>query len=177
MPGTVMSVITTQRLSLHPLTADQLRLCLTDQDQLALELELHPSVLTTGQLLRRAIGLKVTAMAQVQEGLWPWHTYWLIVDRAKQVGAGLVGFKGVPDDAGQVEIGYGIEPAHRRQGFATEAVCGAVAWAFDSPRCRTITARTQVTNEASAAVLRKAGFKPFGSEGKQVLWRLRKTAC
>jgi RimJ/RimL family protein N-acetyltransferase len=127
-------------------------------------------------MLRRAIGLKLEAMAQAEDDSLPWHTYWLIVDIARQVGVGLVGFKGVPDDTGQAEIGYGIEPAHRRQGYATEAVRALVAWAFSSPHCRAVTARTQITNEASAAVLRKAGFQPYSSEGGQVLWRLEKTA-
>jgi RimJ/RimL family protein N-acetyltransferase len=175
MPGIVMLVISTHRLRLLALTAAQLRLFLADQEQLATELDLKPFMLTTGQLLQRAIGLKLTAMAQVEDGLWPWHTYWLIVDRAKDKSAGLIGFKGGPDDAGQVEIGYGIEEVQRGQGFATEAVRGLVAWAFGWPRCQSVTARTQVTNEASAAVLRKAGFKPYGAEDEQVLWRLTKT--
>jgi len=35
---------------------------------------------------------------------------------------GSVGFHGPPNEAGQVEIGYHVEPGFRRRGFATEAV-------------------------------------------------------
>jgi ribosomal-protein-alanine N-acetyltransferase len=42
---------------------------------------------------------------------------------------GRLGFKGKPEH-GAVEIGYGIVPAHRQQGYATEAGQVLIARAF-----------------------------------------------
>ena len=46
----------------------------------------------------------------------PWLTFWLIVINDQRVGAGMVGFKGAPNAAGESEIGYGIDPVYRGQG-------------------------------------------------------------
>jgi RimJ/RimL family protein N-acetyltransferase len=169
-----MLTVRTKRLRLLALTAGHLRLYLADPRQLEEELDLQPSLSPARQALRRAIGLKLTAMDQVDERWLPWHAYWLAVIETVQIGAGLAGFKGPPNDAGLVEIGYGIEAAQRRQGYAVETVGGLIEWAFATHECRAVTARTQATNEASAAVLRKAGFHAFGSDGEQMLWRIVK---
>ncbi len=58
-----------------------------------------------------------------------WGFYYVV----RRVGPGVTplligtgGFKGAPDSAGAVEVGYGILPEHQRQGYATEAVGGWV---------------------------------------------------
>jgi len=43
---------------------------------------------------------------------------------------GICGFKGKPDRAGSVEIGYSVLRQYRIQGYATEAVARLVQWAF-----------------------------------------------
>ena len=171
---TTMPVVTTERLRLLALTGDQLRLYLVDPRQLEEALGLRPGLAPAEPALRRAIGLKLSAMGATQERLWPWFTYWLVVIAAEQTGAGLAGFKGQADDAGQVEIGYGIEQAYRRRGYATEAVGALVGWAFAAPACLAVTARTLVASEASAAVLRYVGFRLYGSEEDELLWRIDK---
>ena len=169
-----MPVISTKRLQLLALTAGQLRLYLVDPGRLEEALNLQPGLAPAGQALRRAIGLKLQDMAGLDERLLAWHTYWLVIVSERQTGAGLVGFKGSPDENGQVELGYGIEPSDRSRGYATEAVGALVEWAYASPECLAVTARTQATNEVSMAVLRKVGFQPNGSENGQLLWRLKK---
>src|SRR5256885_16644255 len=52
---------------------------------------------------------------------------------------GVAGYKGGPDAAGVVELGYGIVPERRRRGFAGEAVRGLVSPALaDPPRATLI---------------------------------------
>ena len=71
----------------------------------------------------------------------------------------MVGFKGVPDSNGEVEIGYGIDPQFQRQGYMTEAVKAMIQWAFSEPACRVITAILSAPdNIASHRVLEKSGF-------------------
>ncbi len=63
----------------------------------------------------------------------PWITYWLIRVPPEGFGAGLIGFKGLPDQNGVVEVGYGIDPEFRNFGYTTEALGGLIQWAFDDP--------------------------------------------
>jgi len=60
-----------------------------------------------------------------------WWMY-LFVHAKEKMLIGLGGFKGKADEAGMVEIGYGIAPAYRHRGLATEAapLPGLDAWPF-----------------------------------------------
>ena len=75
-------------------------------------------------------------------------------------------FKGLPEN-GQPEIGYGISPEFQGQGYATEAVRAACRWALAQPGVAAVEAETEPANAASQAVLRKVGFVPTGTVGKE----------
>ncbi len=75
---------------------------------------------------------------------------------------GVCGFRGAPDAEGGVELGYGVLGEHRRQGYATEAVQGLVAWAFEDPRVRVVTAQTLQSLAPSIGVLVGNGFAYMG---------------
>lgn len=95
---------------------------------------------------------------------------WLV--RLKETGelVGDAGFKGNPDFAGAVDIGYGFLPEHRGRGYATEATAALVAWAFEHGAGR-VTAETLRDNAASIRVLRKNGFRLY-REDEHYHWRL-----
>jgi [ribosomal protein S5]-alanine N-acetyltransferase len=90
---------------------------------------------------------------------------WLVVDRETATVIGDVGFMGPPGSDGDVEIGYSVSAAHRRQGVAGEAVGGLVEWAFEQPDVMLIRARCEPDNAASIRVLEANGFAPDGQEG------------
>jgi RimJ/RimL family protein N-acetyltransferase len=94
-------------------------------------------------------------------GSGPWGLYYLI-RRAQGNGGetvvGVAGFKGPPDAAGIVELGYGVVEEHQRQGYATEAVQGLVRFAFASSNVATVVAQTLPHLAPSIGVLLKAGF-------------------
>jgi RimJ/RimL family protein N-acetyltransferase len=75
---------------------------------------------------------------------------------------GSVGFKGPPDEAGMVEIAYGIVPVFQGRGYATEAAEACVAFAFGDDRVRLVRAHTLPTFNASTRVLAKCGFAYIG---------------
>lgn len=75
---------------------------------------------------------------------------------------GICGFRGAPDADGIVELGYGVLGEHQRQGYASEAVEGLVAWAFTDPRVHAVTAQTLESLAASLGVLRRCGFAYAG---------------
>lgn len=75
---------------------------------------------------------------------------------------GVGGFKGAPDEAESIEVGYAVVPEHQRRGYATEAVRGWVALAFASPSVQTIVGHTLPHLTASIRVLEQAGFRHAG---------------
>ncbi|MBK9210910.1 MAG: GNAT family N-acetyltransferase [Anaerolineales bacterium] len=111
---------------------------------------------------QRAIRKKLSKMTHADQAQLAWYTYWLLVIRTVPFGAGLVGFKGFPDQNGEAEIGYGIDQSYQRQGYTTEAVKAMIAWAFEEISCRAVVARnTKKSNLASQRVFLKAGMKVY----------------
>ena len=90
----------------------------------------------------------------------PIFTMYLIRDADGSAVGGL-GFFGPPDSDGRVEFGYGLVPAARGVGLATEAVVGALSCAAAHGAERAA-AETDVTNVASQRVLLKAGLAETG---------------
>ena len=165
----------TERLMLVPLSEGQLRLYLEHPEQLEAELHLRLSRDVLTERVERAIRMKLAKMAAVDEALHPWYTYWLLIIPALGFGAGLAGFKGVPDDHGEAEIGYGIDPAVQGQGYMTEAARALIAWAFQNPECRAVVAiDTKKTNIASQRVLAKAGMTVYEESDDAQCWRIDK---
>lgn len=166
--------ITTARLELIPLTANQLKMYL-EQDP---EFPIQVGPVSPGPLsdpVKRAIGMKLEKMAASPAQDHPWYTYWLIKVLPQGFGAGLIGFKGVPDQNGAVEIGYGIDSSFQNQGFMTEAVRGMIRWAFQDPRCTRILAPdTLRSNLASNRVLEKVGMKVYQEKRDSLSWHLKK---
>ncbi|HEY2550182.1 MAG TPA: GNAT family protein [Streptosporangiaceae bacterium] len=69
---------------------------------------------------------------------------------------------GVPDDARQAEIGFTIAPRYQGNGYATEAVTLLLGYLFGERGKHRVTADCDVRNGASAAVLRRSGFRQEG---------------
>jgi len=148
--------IQTPRLLLIPLTFSQLQLCLTNLPALEAKLGLSISRDVLTKRVHRAIRMKLKKMAKTDETYHPWQTYWLIVVSEENFGAGLAGFKGVPNENDSTEIGYGIDPVYQNQGYMSEAVQALVEWALEKPTCSRVTA-TEVENPASHRLLEKLG--------------------
>jgi RimJ/RimL family protein N-acetyltransferase len=168
-------VIETVRLRLAPLTIAQLRLLLEDPEHLEQEIGFAVSRDVVTHRVQRAIRLKLARMADIGEAHIAWYTYWLLVVTEPPFGAGLAGFKGFPDQHGEAEIGYGIDPRYQRQAYMTEAVRALLAWAFDEPACRAIVARdTKKWNIASQRVLAKVGMTVYDESEDAVYMRVKR---
>jgi RimJ/RimL family protein N-acetyltransferase len=76
---------------------------------------------------------------------------------------GICGFKGRPNAAGSVEIGYSVLSQFRNQGFATEAVERLVTWAFSHQSVVEVCAETLPHLQQSIRVMQKNGFVYTGS--------------
>jgi len=86
----------------------------------------------------------------------PWTHGFALVHAADRIVIGMCGFKGPPDGDDMVEIAYGIVPAYRNRGLATEAARALVRYAFASGRdVRVVRAHTLPQPSASTRVLTK----------------------
>jgi RimJ/RimL family protein N-acetyltransferase len=164
--------IRTGRLRLLALTLEQLCICLQAPERLGQELGFPISAGLVTEPVRRALGLKVDRMSQVALEEHPWHTYWLMVIAAEPTGVGLIGFKGEPDQQGEIEIGFGIVPTCRNRGYTTEATQALIAWAFQDPACQAVVADSAGDNLASSRVLTKVGMHIFRETEETLSWRI-----
>lgn len=162
-------MIETSRLTLLPLTLDQLRLHLADDQQLEKALGLkkgHRQVVEP--LLSVIVHFTVSRLRDpARDPLY--NTIWIAVDREKQQIVADAKFKGEPDETGTIEIGYGTYPAFQRQGYMTEMVVGMVGWASEQSGVFRVVADTSAENVASQKVLEKAGFRLF-DQIEDMLW-------
>lgn len=100
-----------------------------------------------------------------------WGSDWKIRLKAGATVGG-IGFKGLPDAEGIVEIGYGIDEAYRQQGYATEAVGGMVKWARKQSGVKYITAQTEPNNKISQKVLLANDFIRDGNGEEGPLFKI-----
>jgi RimJ/RimL family protein N-acetyltransferase len=82
---------------------------------------------------------------------------WLVVAGGAVVGD--CGWRGGPDPAGDVLIGYGLAVPSSGRGLGTEAVALLCAWAERQPGVRRIVAEVHADNAASRRLLRRLGFQ------------------
>lgn len=103
--------------------------------------------------------------AQVQAD--PLSAGWItgvIWDPHRQLAVGRAGYHGPPDTAGMVEIGYAVEPAHRRQGYARAALVELLQRAARERNVGTIRATVSPDNIASRRLILQYGFTEVGEQ-------------
>lgn len=111
--------------------------------------------------LKQAYTEMLNLMKQIV-GHEEWACDWTIKNKEGDSVIGGIGFKGMPDDNGIVEVGYGINESYRNQGYATEAVKVMLEWALQQAGVKRIQAQTEEHNEISKRVLLKNGFQHIG---------------
>jgi RimJ/RimL family protein N-acetyltransferase len=168
-----MDDIITQRLQLLPLDRNQLELLLQDTETFEKSLNVTMMRPFITERVRRALGMKIDKMQEADVSQHAWLTYWLIVIRDERVGAGLLGFKGFPDERGSTEIGYGIDPAYQGKGYMREALQALIDWAFTHSFCNVITA-TEVENPASRRLLERLGAQLVNTSDRSTSWEIRR---
>ncbi len=77
---------------------------------------------------------------------------------------------GPVDDAGRVEIGYGLAAPSRGQGYGSEVVAAITEWLLAQPEVRQVRACTLTGNMPSRRVLEKAGFSYTGTEDGEAVY-------
>lgn len=167
-----MFELNSDRVKLLALSAGQLQMLLNQPQALEQALGCVLAEQILDENARRAIEMKLKKMAQLKDNQTSsllWITYWLIIPDQEKIGVGLIGFKGAPDKAGYVEVGYGIAPQFRQRGLASSALSLLTDWAFSFPACLCITA-IEVTNLHSQHLLARAGYFELAEESDGRNW-------
>ena len=74
------------------------------------------------------------------------------------------GFHGPPNGDGMVEVGYGIDPAFRRRGYARAALLLMLERARAHPDVRTFRATVSPENTASLGLIAQLPFVEVGEQ-------------
>lgn len=166
-------MIETARLTLIPLTLEQLCLLITNNYQLEKTLGLlkgHRELVEP--VLSIITHFTIPRLQNPQ--LDPlYHTMWMAIDRQKKQFVAEAKFKGEPDETGTIEIGYGTYSVLHRQGYMTEMVGGLMNWAGQQPGVQRVVADTEAENVASQKVLSKNGFQLFDRIENMLWWECR----
>ena len=163
----------TERLELRPITLPIVEAVMRG-DRVAVEAiarAVVPAEWPGRALIERAFSASLEAI-RADPDTRLWGDRLMITREPEPRLVGSVVFHGKPDGEGICEIGYGVEEASQRRGFATEAVLAAVEWALGESGVRCVQATTLSWHRASVRVLEKAGLRPCGTREHEVLGEL-----
>jgi RimJ/RimL family protein N-acetyltransferase len=82
----------------------------------------------------------------------------IIFDEDRHLAAGRAGYHGPPDSEGLVEIGYAVDPALRRRGYARAALEALLRRAAQEPLVRTVRVSIRPDNLPSYGLAMQYGF-------------------
>jgi len=155
-------MIETAHLRLIPFAPDHLLALIESEERFEQSFGLAPAEGLRGFFVSDDVSPDWLAQLRASSSADPWVHGFAVAHEESQSVIGSVGFKGPPDEAGMVEIAYGIVPAFQGQGYATEAAASLVAFAFGDGRVRIIRAHTLPELNASTRVLEKLHFACLG---------------
>ncbi|MFI7539790.1 GNAT family N-acetyltransferase [Actinoplanes sp. NPDC049599] len=107
------------------------------------------------------------AMRRDQVARDPAEAGWVtgvIRDEQRQLTVGRAGFHARPGADGLVEIGYAVDPAYRRRGYARAAFEALLARAAADPLVRRVRVTISPDNKASYALVAQYGFTEVGEQ-------------
>jgi RimJ/RimL family protein N-acetyltransferase len=88
----------------------------------------------------------------------------IVWDERQSQAVGAAGFHGPPDSGGMVEIGYRIDPAHRRRGYARAALEALLARAAREPDVQRVRVSIRPDNLPSSDLALQYGFRHIGEQ-------------
>jgi ribosomal-protein-alanine N-acetyltransferase len=163
-------MIETSRLLIIPLNAEELGLYVISNEMLERKLQLTVSGRKVMPDIRKKVQEEILPKMKDAAGdAYLFFTFWVAVEKISRMIVAELGFKGVPDENAEIEIGYGTYPDQRGKGYMTEAVLGICKWIEGRPEVLGIIAETEESNKASIEVLQKNRFI-LSDKKNRVLW-------
>lgn len=162
-------ILKTERLEIVPLLPDQLRLWAENLTNLEKDLNcFYQATPVEGVFLEIVKGQSEKIQKNPHDFLW--HSFWFLIRKGDRVVVGSAVFKGPPNAAREVEIGYGLGENFERSGYMTEAVQAMCEWALEQEKVSHVLAETDMDGVASQRVLQRCGFVETRREDT-IWWR------
>ncbi|MFT9817024.1 GNAT family N-acetyltransferase [Lysinibacillus sp. NPDC056185] len=165
-----MIELSTKKLRLIPLNAKCLDLLINDEKSLKIELSVSSKEVYLDEELRQALKFRLSKVLDDEKNYF-WHTNWLIVSKETNSIVGGIMLKGLPNEQGDVVIGYYTFPLYQGKGYMTEAVRMMKDWLLRQSNVKYVIADTDKNNIASHKVLQKAGAILYLESKELYFWR------
>jgi len=162
--------VETNRLTLVPLTAHQLKLWVENIAALEKELACSYDAEPLTDVFLEIVKGQLT-ITENDELNYLFHGFWLIIRKEDRVVVGSADFKALPDANGEVEIGYGLGKKHEHHGYMTEAVQAMCNWAMSQQAITHVIAETENDNIPSQNILTRCGFTQY-KQADTLWWKL-----
>ena len=166
-------MVETERLVILPLNYEQLDLYLQANGRLEKLLHLKDNGRTIAPDVKQMVAaFTLPKIKKAGPDNYLFFTFWIVVEKQTRTIVAELGFKGEPNEKGEVEIGYGTMPAQRGKGFMTEAVGGMISWAQSTAGIKYILAETDEKNIPSIKIVQKNNFQYLRKKGKMIWWKI-----
>jgi [ribosomal protein S5]-alanine N-acetyltransferase len=165
-------MIETERLLIRPLNYQQLIKYIATDHTLESELGIDESNRIISPELKEALEETILPNVSDKGKNYLYSTLWTIISKKENKMVGDLCFGGEPNDAGEVEIGYGTYEEYRGMGYMTEAVAAMIQWAESQPEIRAIIASTDTSNTDSSNILKRNNFIDNGASDTRLHWKL-----
>lgn len=163
--------LNTERLRIVALTPEQVQLLIENLPKLEQELGImYRGEAIEGHLLE-AVKAQYSA-AVTDRNNYLWHTFWQFILKDENAIIGSCCFIGLPDENGDVEIGYGTNIKYRNKGYTTEAIDAMCKWGLKQKDVKRIIAGTEKDNIPSYKVLQNCGMKKYMETDECFWWSL-----
>jgi ribosomal-protein-alanine N-acetyltransferase len=101
---------------------------------------------------------------EIDPAVQPWLIRAMVLREPVRSVVGHIGFHAAPDRRGAVEVGYTVDAAFRRRGYAFEAVQALFAWATREHGIHLFVASVSPDNAASLSLVHKLGFSQVATQ-------------
>ncbi len=98
---------------------------------------------------------------------------WMVVKKDGMTVIGDAGFKGEPNEAGEIEIGFGLIPEEQQKGYGYELACALMDWAAQQAEVKIIKADCLLDNIGSKKLLQKCGMSEVSRDSELIYWEKR----
>ena len=95
---------------------------------------------------------------------------WIIVNKNDMRIIGDAGFKGEPDENGNVEIGFGLIDEEQRKGYGFEVASSLINWALQQKNVKVVKADCLIGNVGSIKVLERCGLHEIHRDHDYIYW-------
>jgi [ribosomal protein S5]-alanine N-acetyltransferase len=165
------AVIETERLLIAALDREQFELYIKGENHLERTVGLREGNREMSEALLEMIEqFSRPAMQKADANNFYFFTLWIVIDKVGNQLVAELGFKGIPNARGEVELGYSTLPGFRERGYMTEAVGALCRWCEGKAGIKSVTAETDVTNGASQRVLQHNQFELINKRDNMLVW-------